>query len=68
MVVGEERQARNLQDPNGENPLVHGATLILGVDVWEHSTTSIIAIAARLSEGVCDHLVNWEYVDAVSKA
>ena len=23
--------------PNGENPLVHGATPILGVDVWEHS-------------------------------
>ena len=23
--------------PNGENPLVHGATPILGCDVWEHS-------------------------------
>ena len=23
--------------PNGENPLVHGGTPILGVDVWEHS-------------------------------
>ncbi len=23
--------------PNGESPLVHGATPILGVDVWEHS-------------------------------
>ena len=23
--------------PNGENPRVHGATPILGVDVWEHS-------------------------------
>ena len=23
--------------PNGESPLVHGGTPILGVDVWEHS-------------------------------
>jgi Fe-Mn family superoxide dismutase len=23
--------------PNGESPLVHGASPILGVDVWEHS-------------------------------
>ena len=23
--------------PNGENPLVHGGTPILGVDVWEHA-------------------------------
>ena len=23
--------------PNGESPLVHGASPILGCDVWEHS-------------------------------
>ena len=26
-----------MKTPNGENPLMHGATPILGVDVWEHS-------------------------------
>ena len=26
-----------MKTPNGENPLVHGAHPILGVDVWEHS-------------------------------
>jgi len=26
-----------MKTPNGENPLVHGATPILGCDVWEHS-------------------------------
>jgi superoxide dismutase len=33
--------------PNGENPLVHGATPILGCDVWEHSTTLTIGIDDR---------------------
>ena len=26
-----------MKTPNGENPVVHGRTPILGVDVWEHS-------------------------------
>jgi Fe-Mn family superoxide dismutase len=26
-----------MKTPNGENPLVHGATPLLGCDVWEHS-------------------------------
>ncbi len=34
--------------PNGESPLVHGATPILGVDVWEHPTTSTTATAVRI--------------------
>lgn len=49
--------------PNGENPLVHGATPILGVDVWEHSY--YIDYRNRRPDylkAVVDHLVNWEYV------
>ena len=34
-----------MKTPNGENPLVHGAKPILGVDVWNTPTTSTIAIA-----------------------
>ena len=26
-----------MKTPNGENPLIHGATPVLGCDVWEHS-------------------------------
>ena len=56
--------------PNGENPLVHGATPILGVDVWEHS----YYIDSRnrrpdYLKAFVDHLVNWDYVDELfSKA
>ena len=49
---------------NGESPLVHGATPILGCDVWEHSY--YIDYRNRRPDylkAFVDHLVNWEYVD-----
>jgi Fe-Mn family superoxide dismutase len=48
---------------NGENPLVHGAQPILGVDVWEHSY--YIDYRNRRPEylkAFVDHLINWENV------
>lgn len=53
-----------MKTPNGENPLVHGATPILGCDVWEHSY--YIDYRNRRADYVkafLDNLVNWEYVD-----
>ena len=50
--------------PNGENPLVHGGTPILGCDVWEHSY--YIDYRNRRPDylkAFLDHLVNWEYVE-----
>src|SRR5690349_7364277 len=56
--------------PNGENPLVHGATPLLGVDVWEHSY--YIDYRNRRPDylkAFVDHLINWDYVDELfSKA
>jgi Fe-Mn family superoxide dismutase len=50
--------------PNGENPLVHGATPILGVDVWEHSYYIDYRNARpKYLEAFVDSLVNWEYVE-----
>jgi len=52
--------------PNGENPLVHGATPILGVDVWEHSY--YIDYRNRRPDylkAFLDSLVNWEYVESL---
>ncbi len=49
---------------NGENPLVHGATPILGVDVWEHSY--YIDYRNRRPDylkAFLSNLVNWDYVD-----
>lgn len=48
---------------NGENPLIHGATPILGIDVWEHSY--YIDYRNRRPDylkAFVDSLVNWEHV------
>ncbi len=49
--------------PNGENPLVHGQTPLLGCDVWEHSYYIDYRNARpKYLEAFFDSLVNWEYV------
>ncbi len=53
-----------MKTPNGENPLVHGASPILGCDVWEHSY--YIDYRNRRPDylkAFVDNLVNWEHVD-----
>jgi Fe-Mn family superoxide dismutase len=59
-----------MKTPNGENPLVHGATPVLGVDVWEHSYYIDYRNARpKYLEAFVDHLINWEYVEELlSKA
>jgi len=49
---------------NGENPLVHGGTPILGCDVWEHSY--YIDYRNRRPDylkAFWENLINWDYVD-----
>jgi len=49
--------------PNGENPLMHGASPILGVDVWEHSYyIDYRNLRQKYLEAFVDNLVNWDYV------
>jgi Fe-Mn family superoxide dismutase len=49
--------------PNGENPLVHGATPILGCDVWEHSYyIDYRNVRPKYLEAFVDNLINWDYV------
>ncbi len=53
-----------MKTPNGENPLVQGATPILGVDVWEHSYYIDYRNARpKYLETWFDNLINWEYVE-----
>ncbi|WP_421852588.1 superoxide dismutase [Oricola sp.] len=52
-----------MKTPNGENPLVHGASPILGVDVWEHSYYIDYRNARpKYLEAFVDNLINWDYV------
>ncbi|HEX2136414.1 MAG TPA: superoxide dismutase [Microvirga sp.] len=53
-----------MKTPNGENPLVHNAEPILGVDVWEHSY--YIDYRNRRPDylkAFVENLVNWEHVE-----
>ena len=53
--------------PNGENPLMHGAQPILGVDVWEHSYYIDYRNARpKYLEAWFDNLVNWEHVEELA--
>jgi len=53
-----------MKTPNGENPLVHDATPLLGCDVWEHSYYIDYRNARpKYLEAFFDNLVNWEYVE-----
>ncbi len=55
--------------PNGENPLVHGAAPLLGVDVWEHSYYIDYRNARpKYLEAFVDNLVNWDYVEELFEA
>ncbi len=55
--------------PNGENPLVHGGTPLLGVDVWEHAYYIDYRNARpKYLEAWFDNLVNWEYVAELHEA
>jgi Fe-Mn family superoxide dismutase len=54
---------------NGESPLVHGASPVLGCDVWEHSY--YIDYRNRRPDylkAFLDHLVNWDHVEEMFEA
>ena len=55
--------------PNGESPLAHGNSPILGVDVWEHSYyIDYRNLRPKYLEAFIDNLVNWDYVGELFEA
>jgi Fe-Mn family superoxide dismutase len=55
--------------PNVESPIVHGASPILGVDVWEHSY--YVDYRNRRPDylkAFVEHLINWDYVEELLEA
>ncbi len=55
-----------MKTPNGENPLMHGASPILGCDVWEHSYYIDYRNARpKYLEAFVDNLVNWDHVESM---
>ena len=58
-----------MKTANGDNPLTHGASPILGVDVWEHSYYIDYRNARpKYLEAFIDNMVNWEYVEQMHEA
>lgn len=63
LVLDENGKLDVMKTPNGENPLAHGKTALLGCDVWEHSYYIDYRNARqKYLEAFMDNLVNWEYV------
>ena len=64
LSVGKDGKLAISKTPNGENPLVHGGSPILGVDVWEHSYYIDYRNARpKYLEAFVDSLINWDYVE-----
>ncbi|MEM1365992.1 MAG: superoxide dismutase, partial [Pseudomonadota bacterium] len=58
-----------MKTANGDNPLTHGASPILGCDVWEHSYYIDYRNARpKYLEAFVDNLINWEHVEAMYEA
>ncbi len=63
LVLNKDGKLEITKTPNGENPLVHGATPLLGCDVWEHSYYIDYRNARpKYLEAFVDSLINWDYV------
>lgn len=68
LVQGGDGKLEIMKTPNGENPLAHGKTAILGCDVWEHSYYIDYRNARqKYLEAFIDNLVNWDYVEKMMK-
>jgi superoxide dismutase, Fe-Mn family len=62
-LVLENGTLKVTKTPNAENPMVHGQTALLTLDVWEHAY--YLDFQNRRPDYIqnfLDHLVNWDFV------
>ncbi|MDJ0612490.1 MAG: superoxide dismutase [Rhizobiaceae bacterium] len=58
-----------MKTANGDNPLTHDASPVLGCDVWEHSYYIDYRNARpKYLEAFVDNLINWDYVAELYEA
>ncbi len=63
LVLNDSGTLQVTKTANGENPLVHGGTALLGCDVWEHSYYIDYRNARpAYLDAFINEMVNWEYV------
>lgn len=63
LILNDAGKLEVTKTANGENPLVHGGTALLGCDVWEHSYYIDYRNARpKYLEAFINEMVNWEYV------
>ncbi len=64
-LVLREGRLEIMKTPNGENPLVRGATPLIACDVWEHAYYIDYRNARpKFLEAWFDNLANWEFAAA----
>jgi len=63
LAMDKDGKLEIMKTPNGENPVIHGKTALLGCDVWEHSYYIDYRNARpKYLEAFVDSLINWDYV------
>lgn len=63
LVMNADGKLDIMKTLNGENPLAHGKTTLLGCDVWEHSYYIDYRNARpKYLEAFVDNMINWDYV------
>lgn len=66
LVLNDQGALEILKTANADNPLTHGKSALLGVDVWEHSYYIDYRNARpKYMEAFIDNMVNWEYVEGL---
>lgn len=64
LALDSEKKLLIMKTPNGENPLVHNAVPLLGIDVWEHSYyIDYRNRRADYLKAVYEHLINWDIIE-----